>query len=117
MFEPIGPSRCDECSLACLMPTLKLERFGDERRRAGALLLGGQPRPAESRRPRRLRRRRWMQYHAGVLRVVLDTNVLVSAVRSRRGASFALLEHLENDAFGVDVLTPAALLMRLRGLK
>ena len=40
------------------------------------------------------------------LRAVLDTNVLVSAMLSRRGASFALLEMIESDAFAVCVSVP-----------
>jgi predicted nucleic acid-binding protein len=32
-------------------------------------------------------------------RVVLDTNVLVAAARSRKGASFALLQALRNGQF------------------
>jgi predicted nucleic acid-binding protein len=38
-----------------------------------------------------------------VLRVVLDTNVLVAAVRSRRGASFELIARLGAGAFEVAV--------------
>jgi putative PIN family toxin of toxin-antitoxin system len=34
-----------------------------------------------------------------MLRVVLDTNVLVAALRSRRGASFELITHLGTAAF------------------
>jgi predicted nucleic acid-binding protein len=41
-----------------------------------------------------------------VLRVVLDTNVLVAGLRSRRGASFALLEHLEGCDFEAAVSVP-----------
>lgn len=52
---------------------------------------------------------------------MLDTNVLVAAVRSRRGASFALLEHLGGEAFDVAVSVPLVLeyedaLLRHRGL-
>ncbi|MFN7955617.1 MAG: putative toxin-antitoxin system toxin component, PIN family [bacterium] len=52
--------------------------------------------------------------------VVLDTNVLVSAVRSRRGASFALLERLGGDRFEIAVSVPLVLeyedaLLRHRG--
>lgn len=43
------------------------------------------------------------------LRVVLDTNVIVSALRSRRGASFALLEHLEHGDFEAAVSVPLVL--------
>jgi len=35
------------------------------------------------------------------LRVVLDTSVLVAAVRSRRGASFALVRSIPSDRFEV----------------
>jgi len=41
--------------------------------------------------------------------VVLDTNVLVSALRSRRGASFRLLELLDEGRFGIDVSVPLML--------
>lgn len=34
--------------------------------------------------------------HSSVLRVVLDTNVLVAGLRSRTGASFAVLDHVAN---------------------
>lgn len=44
-----------------------------------------------------------------MLRVVLDTNVLVSGLRSRRGASFALLEHLERGDFEAAVSVPLVL--------
>ena len=36
---------------------------------------------------------------AGGMRVVLDTNVLVAALRSRRGASFALVSSIPSPAF------------------
>ena len=36
---------------------------------------------------------------AGAMRVVLDTNVLVAAVRSRRGASFALVSAIPSARF------------------
>lgn len=49
------------------------------------------------------------QYYAPMLRVVLDTNVIVSALRSRRGASFALLEHLEHGDFEAAVSVPLVL--------
>lgn len=39
-----------------------------------------------------------MWYHI-LVKVVLDTNVLYSAVRSRRGASFALLQQVGTGAF------------------
>ena len=41
--------------------------------------------------------------------MVLDTNVLVSALRSRRGASFALVEHLGTELFDVAVSVPLVL--------
>lgn len=40
---------------------------------------------------------------------MLDTNVLVSAIRSRRGASFALLEHLARGDFEAAVSVPLVL--------
>jgi predicted nucleic acid-binding protein len=44
-----------------------------------------------------------------VERVALDTNVVVSGLRSRKGASFALLEHLEQGDFEVAVSVPLVL--------
>ncbi len=44
-----------------------------------------------------------------MLRIVLDTNILVSALRSRRGASFTLLEHLEGGDFEAAVSVPLVL--------
>jgi predicted nucleic acid-binding protein len=41
--------------------------------------------------------------------VVLDTNVLVAGLKSRRGASFALFEHLENGDFEPAVSVPLVL--------
>ena len=41
--------------------------------------------------------------------VILDTNVLVSAVRSRRGASFQILSRVGTDAFDVAVSVPLVL--------
>jgi len=41
-----------------------------------------------------------------MLRVVLDINVIVSAMPSRRGASFAVLEHLESGDFEIAVSVP-----------
>ena len=41
--------------------------------------------------------------------VILDTNVLIAGLRSRRGASFALLELLAEDAFEVSVSVPLVL--------
>jgi putative PIN family toxin of toxin-antitoxin system len=40
---------------------------------------------------------------------VLDTNVVVSALRSRRGASFAVLEHLARGDFEAAVSVPLVL--------
>lgn len=42
-------------------------------------------------------------------RVVLDTNILVAASRSRNGASFALLEQLRNERFTALVSIPLML--------
>ena len=44
-----------------------------------------------------------------MLRVVLDTNVLVAAVRSRRGASFALLSRAGTQAFEIALSVPLVL--------
>jgi predicted nucleic acid-binding protein len=44
-----------------------------------------------------------------VIRVVLDTNVLVAALRSRRGASFAVLEHLARGDFEAAISVPLVL--------
>ncbi len=41
--------------------------------------------------------------------VILDTNVLVSAIRSRRGASFEVVSRLGSDAFDVAVSVPLVL--------
>lgn len=41
--------------------------------------------------------------------VILDTNVLIAGLRSRRGASFALLELLAEEAFEVSVSVPLVL--------
>jgi putative PIN family toxin of toxin-antitoxin system len=41
--------------------------------------------------------------------VVLDTNVLVSALRSRRGASFAVVEQIGTGAFEIAVSVPLVL--------
>lgn len=54
------------------------------------------------------------------INVVLDTNVLYSGLRSRRGASFQVLSLLGEDAFSVHVSVPLVLeyeevLMRRRG--
>jgi putative PIN family toxin of toxin-antitoxin system len=41
--------------------------------------------------------------------VVLDTNVLVAALRSRRGASFAVVERIGDGDFGIAVSVPLVL--------
>jgi putative PIN family toxin of toxin-antitoxin system len=43
------------------------------------------------------------------VRVVLDTNVLVAAVRSRRGASFYVLSQIGTDNFDIAVSVPLVL--------
>src|SRR5713101_3514111 len=43
------------------------------------------------------------------LRVVLDTSVLVAALRSRQGASFRLIEWLRAGAFEIAISVPLAL--------
>jgi len=43
------------------------------------------------------------------VRVVLDTNVLVAALRSRRGASFQILSKIGTDAFDIAVSVPLVL--------
>lgn len=53
--------------------------------------------------------------------MVLDTNVLVAAIRSRRGASFRVLERLGTDAYDIVISVPLVLeyedaLLRHRGL-
>jgi len=52
------------------------------------------------------------------MKIVIDTNVLVAALRSRRGASFKLLSSLPNDKFSIFISVPLVLeyedaLMRL----
>jgi putative PIN family toxin of toxin-antitoxin system len=52
--------------------------------------------------------------------VVLDTNVLVAAIRSRQGASFRVLEQLGTDAYEIVISVPLVLeyedaLLRRRG--
>ena len=42
-------------------------------------------------------------------RVVLDTNVVVSAMRSKRGASFAVLEHVESGRVEICLSPPLVL--------
>lgn len=44
-----------------------------------------------------------------MLRVVLDTNVLIAALRSRRGASFALLSRISQQAFEIALSVPLVL--------
>lgn len=46
---------------------------------------------------------------SGMRRVVLDSSVLVAALRSRRGASFALLEGLRAGQFEIAVSVPLVL--------
>ncbi len=41
--------------------------------------------------------------------VIIDTNVLVSAVRSRRGASFQIVSQIGGDAFDIAVSVPLVL--------
>lgn len=41
--------------------------------------------------------------------VILDTNVLVAAIRSRRGASFQVVSRIGTDAFSLAVSVPLAL--------
>ena len=52
------------------------------------------------------------------MKIVIDTNVLVAALRSRRGASFKLVSFLPNDKFSIFLSVPLVLeyedaLMRL----
>ena len=52
------------------------------------------------------------------MKIVIDTNVLVAALRSRRGASFKLVSFLPNDKFSLFISVPLVLeyedaLMRL----
>ena len=52
------------------------------------------------------------------MEIVIDTNVLVAALRSRRGASFRLVSFLPNDKFSIFISVPLVLeyedaLMRL----
>ncbi len=42
------------------------------------------------------------------MRVILDTSVLVAALRSRRGASFRLIELLREGAYEIAVTIPLA---------
>ena len=58
-----------------------------------------------------------------VPRIVLDTNVLVAALRSRRGVSFTLLSLIDSgrfevhvEAFGLQVILPADLLRLIGAL-
>ena len=43
------------------------------------------------------------------MRVILDTSVLVAALRSRQGASFRLLELLREEAFEIAISVPLAI--------
>ena len=52
------------------------------------------------------------------MKIIIDTNVLVAALRSRRGASFKLVSFLPNDKFSIFISVPLVLeyedaLMRL----
>ncbi len=40
------------------------------------------------------------------MKIVIDTNVLVAALRSRRGASFKLVSLLPNDEFSIAISVP-----------
>ena len=40
------------------------------------------------------------------MKIVIDTNVLVSALRSRRGASYKLVSFLPNDKFSITISVP-----------
>ena len=40
------------------------------------------------------------------MKIVIDTNVLVAALRSRRGASFKLVSFLPNDKFSIAISVP-----------
>jgi putative PIN family toxin of toxin-antitoxin system len=42
-------------------------------------------------------------------RIVIDTNVVVSALRSQRGASFKLLMEIENNKFDMNISVPLVL--------
>ncbi len=44
-----------------------------------------------------------------VPQIVIDTNVLVAALRSRRGASYRLLSRIGTDAFEVNISVPLVL--------
>jgi putative PIN family toxin of toxin-antitoxin system len=43
------------------------------------------------------------------IQIVLDTNVLYAGLRSRRGASFKILEHLETGQFEINLSVPLVL--------
>ena len=59
---------------------------------------------------RGFQRRNGIEYDTKMkLRVVLDTNVLVTAIRSRNGASFQVLSSLVADRFDIVVSTPLIL--------
>ena len=45
----------------------------------------------------------------GLLQIVLDTNVLVSGLRSRRGYAFQLLHMVENKYFDINLSVPLVL--------
>lgn len=45
----------------------------------------------------------------GLPQIVVDTNVLVSAIRSKRGASYLLLTHFDTGKFEINVSVPLVL--------
>jgi predicted nucleic acid-binding protein len=45
----------------------------------------------------------------GLCQIAIDTNVLVSALRSRRGASYRLLSLIDSGKFGINVSVPLVL--------
>jgi predicted nucleic acid-binding protein len=45
----------------------------------------------------------------GLPQIAIDTNVLVSALRSRRGASYRLLSLIDSGKFGINVSVPLVL--------
>ena len=51
----------------------------------------------------------YLRYHVRVRRVVIDTSVLVSGIRSRRGASFQVLSRIGTGVFDVAVSVPLVL--------
>ena len=55
--------------------------------------------------------RRWyyIQYHVGARRIVIDTNVIVSALRSASGYSFKLLSIIDDERISVALSVPLIL--------